>query len=132
MGVSDYLDDLVARIDAPLLDNFYITFFHQLILDTPQLTLFISLTVTLTPKVKAYDEITVNLSDQRVWVATIEGKLRWQSHADSQTGSFRSSAWFSPPQWNAFTSLKDKIFDRLGKTISRVANGLEFYTQSAL
>ena len=98
MGVSDYLDDLVARIDAPLLDNFYITFFHQLILDTPQLTLFISLTVTLTPKVKAYDEITVNLSDQRVWVATIEGKLRWQSYADSQTGSFRSSAWFSPPQ----------------------------------
>ena len=36
-GVSEYLEVLVARIDAPLLDKLYITFFHQLIFDTPQL-----------------------------------------------------------------------------------------------
>jgi hypothetical protein len=46
-GVSEYLDDLVARIDAPLLSYMSITFFHQLILHTPQLTQFISRTPTL-------------------------------------------------------------------------------------
>jgi hypothetical protein len=71
LGVSEYLDDLVARIDAPLLDELDITFFHQLILDTPQLTRFIS----RTPKFNAYDEASVNFSDRRVWVATIEGKF---------------------------------------------------------
>jgi hypothetical protein len=40
-GVSEYLEDLVARIDTPLLDSLEITFFHQLIFDTPQLTQFI-------------------------------------------------------------------------------------------
>jgi hypothetical protein len=43
-GVAEYLEDLVARIDAPLLDNLKITFFHQLIFDTPRLTQFISRT----------------------------------------------------------------------------------------
>jgi hypothetical protein len=46
-GVSEYLEDLVARIDAPLLNHMSITFFHQLILHTPQLTQFISRTPTL-------------------------------------------------------------------------------------
>ena len=36
-GVSEYLEDLAARIDAPLLDSIQINFFHQLIFDTPQL-----------------------------------------------------------------------------------------------
>jgi hypothetical protein len=51
-GFSEYLEDLVAGIDAPLLDNLKITFFHQSILDSPQLTQFIS----RTPKFKIYDE----------------------------------------------------------------------------
>jgi hypothetical protein len=46
-GVSEYLEDLMARIDAPLLSYMSITFFHQLILHTPQLTQFISRTPTL-------------------------------------------------------------------------------------
>jgi hypothetical protein len=41
-GVSEYLEDLVAWIDAPLLDKLDITFFHQLIFDTSQLARFIS------------------------------------------------------------------------------------------
>jgi len=40
--VSEYLEDLVAQIDAPLLDCLDIIFFHQLIFDTPQLAQFIS------------------------------------------------------------------------------------------
>jgi hypothetical protein len=39
-GVSEYLEDLVARIDAPLLDSIRITFFLQIIFDTPQLAQF--------------------------------------------------------------------------------------------
>jgi hypothetical protein len=53
-GVSEYLDDLVARIDAPRLNNFKITFFNQSVLDTPQLTQFISRTPTLEALEKAY------------------------------------------------------------------------------
>jgi len=35
-GVSKYLDVIIARIDAPLLDDLYITFFNLLTFDTPQ------------------------------------------------------------------------------------------------
>jgi hypothetical protein len=51
-GVSEYLEDLVARVDAPLLDYLDTMFFYQLIFDTPQLTQFIS----RTPKFKVHDE----------------------------------------------------------------------------
>jgi hypothetical protein len=39
-GASKYLEDFVARVDAPLLDNILIAFFHQRSFDIPQLTLF--------------------------------------------------------------------------------------------
>ena len=39
-GVSEYLEVLVAQIDAPLLESIYCAFFHQLTLDIPQLTQF--------------------------------------------------------------------------------------------
>jgi hypothetical protein len=39
-GVSEYLEDLVARIDAPLLNSISITLFHQLLFDIPQLAQF--------------------------------------------------------------------------------------------
>jgi len=40
-GVSESLEDLVARIETPLLSNTEITFFNQLIFVIPQLTQFI-------------------------------------------------------------------------------------------
>ena len=42
MGVDEYMEDLVARIDTPLLNFLEITFFNQLLFHTPQLTQFIS------------------------------------------------------------------------------------------
>jgi len=51
-GVSEYLEDLVARIDAPQLRSMGTTFFYQLLFDIPQLTQFVS----RTPKFKAHDE----------------------------------------------------------------------------
>src|SRR6266850_1889759 len=41
-GDSEYVEDIMSRIDAPLLDNMNITFFNQLLFDTPQLRHFIS------------------------------------------------------------------------------------------
>jgi hypothetical protein len=41
-GVSEYLEDLVARIDAPRLRTVNITFFNRLIFDVLQLSQFIS------------------------------------------------------------------------------------------
>ena len=63
-GVSEYLEDLVARIDSPLLSFFDIRLFHQLIFDTPQLTQFI----TRTPELKTCDEAHVYFSNSEVWV----------------------------------------------------------------
>ena len=71
-GVSEYLEDLVARIDTPLLDGFHITFFHQLIFDTPQLTQFIS----RTPEFNAYDHALVQFFDSSVQVSTIDEALK--------------------------------------------------------
>ena len=71
-GVSEYLDDLVAGIDAPLLDYLHITFFYQLIFDTPQLTQFIS----RTPKFKAYDGAYVQFSDRDVSVTAMDEAFR--------------------------------------------------------
>ena len=46
-GVCEYLDDLVARIDAPQLNNLYIMFFNDVVFDAPQFIQFISRTPTL-------------------------------------------------------------------------------------
>ena len=39
-GASEYLEDFIAQIDTPLLDSIYITFFHKLIFDIPELAQF--------------------------------------------------------------------------------------------
>jgi hypothetical protein len=73
-GVGEYLEDLVARIDAPLLDDLAITFFHQLILDTSQLTQLIS----RISKFKVHDEARVVFSDWDVRFTlprTFDGEL---------------------------------------------------------
>ena len=71
-GVSEYLDDLVARIDAPLLDELDITFFHQLIFDTPQLTQFIN----RTPKIIAFEGAFAEFFNSSVFVTTTDQALR--------------------------------------------------------
>ena len=71
-GVTEYLEDVVARIDAPLLDNLNITFFHQLLFDTPHLAQFIS----RTPKFSAYDEAIVVFPSWDVSVKTVDERLR--------------------------------------------------------
>ena len=56
-GASKYLEYLVARIDAPLLRDLVIIFFHQQTFDTPQFAQFLSRTL----KIKALDKARVVL-----------------------------------------------------------------------
>jgi hypothetical protein len=52
-GDSEYLDDLVAHIDAPRLNKLHITFFNDIVFDTPQLMRFVCRTPTLKSPEKA-------------------------------------------------------------------------------
>ena len=63
-GVGEYLDDLVVRIDAPLLKKLRITFFNQILFGTPQLVQFIS----RTPALKAPETAHVMFEDGGAWV----------------------------------------------------------------
>jgi hypothetical protein len=53
-GVYEYLDDLVARVDAPRLNYLKITLFNDIVFDAPQCVQFISRTPTLGPLENAY------------------------------------------------------------------------------
>ena len=66
-GVSEYLEDLVTRIDTPLLDTLRITFSHQLIFDTPQVTQFIG----RTPKFKAHAGVEAQIAFDD-WAVQVE------------------------------------------------------------
>jgi hypothetical protein len=71
-GVSDYLEDFVARIDAPLLDRTIIEFFHQATFDTPQLRQFIG----RIPHLRARDEARVFFSDDKASI-TLPGPFNY-------------------------------------------------------
>ena len=73
-GVDEYLEDLVARIDAPVLGKLDIVFFHQLMFNTPHLAQFIS----RTPKLKTHDGAHVFFYTESVLVSfpqTFSGSL---------------------------------------------------------
>ena len=73
-GLGKYLEDLVVPLDAPLLNDLNIKFFHQPTIDTPQLAQFIR----RTPKFKAHDEETVVFTEEDVSVTlpqTFDGEL---------------------------------------------------------
>jgi hypothetical protein len=53
-GDSEYLEDIVSRLEAPLLIHAEIKFFNQLIFDTPLLRHFISRTTTFREAYRAY------------------------------------------------------------------------------
>jgi hypothetical protein len=88
-GVSDYLEDLVAWIDAPLLNYLRMSFFHQPIIDTPQLAQFIS----RTPNFKAHNNAYVGISRPEITITfpqTFDGALKLRilcSQLDEQLSS---------------------------------------------
>jgi hypothetical protein len=70
-GASEYLEDLMAPIDAPLLDILQVTFSHHRISNTPHLTQFIS----RTPKFKTHDTAHLVFSARFVSVRAFDQKL---------------------------------------------------------
>ena len=72
-GGSEYLDDLMARIDAPLLDDLHIILFHQSIFHTPQLTQFIA----RTPKFNTHDTVHLIISNVFASVTAFDKRLRF-------------------------------------------------------
>jgi hypothetical protein len=88
-GVTEYLEDLVTQIDAPLLKHISIEFFNQLILNISQLPKFLCRTETFTVLDQAtvsFDEriVNVELSRQtgansaRLELEILCRKLDWQ------------------------------------------------------
>ena len=71
-GVGEYLEHLVARIDAPRLGNLDITFFNDIVFFTPQFTRFISRTPTL----EAFDTARVGLWDDTASIELSSGYAR--------------------------------------------------------
>ena len=66
-GVSEYLEDFVARIDATLLDSIYFTFIHQLIFDIPQVAQF----MRRTSRFQEFKEVHVRFGHYGVLVETL-------------------------------------------------------------
>jgi hypothetical protein len=64
-GGSEYLEYLLARIDAPQLRDLDITFFNDIVFVIPQFTRFIG----HTPMLEAFDEARVTL---REWIASVK------------------------------------------------------------
>ena len=87
-GVSEYLEDLVAQIDAPLLNTLCITFSHQLIFDTPQITRFIG----RTPKFKPHASVEAQL-DFSYWRVQVELPCRSLHRTLEMAISCRQSDW---------------------------------------
>ena len=86
-GVSEYIEDLVARIDAPGLKSLDVTFFHQLIFDAPHFIQFIG----RTPSWKAPDEAVLTFYDRAVRVTL---PARTFGHGELNVGvSCRESDW---------------------------------------
>jgi len=88
-GESGYLEHLLAGIDAPLLDNLYITFFPQLSFHTPQLTEFIN----RTPRLKLHDDAAITFYKWTVLVTLprfLDGGFRLQILCDTANWHFSS------------------------------------------
>jgi hypothetical protein len=109
-GACDYLEDFVARIDAPLLDHLDICFFHQPVFDTPQLARFVS----RTPRLEAYDEARVAFSNVGVEVtfrSTVDRGLRLEISCKQQNWQLSSLAQVcSASVPRAFTTAVEHLY----------------------
>ena len=66
-GTSEYLEDVVAWIDAPLLDSIRVSFFHQLIFNIPQLSQFMRHATML----QEFGKVHVFFNYSGVWLDTL-------------------------------------------------------------
>ena len=76
-GASEYLDDLVASIDAPQLNLLYITFFNQIVFDTSQVIQF----VDRAPALKSLDKACAEFGTGAAKVALLPRSPRTSDRA---------------------------------------------------
>jgi hypothetical protein len=104
-GASEYLEYFLARIDTPLLDYIYITFFHQLIFDIPQLAQFMGRWT----RFQELKEAHVSFEDNGVYVETCPPG----SYFRKETGlliSCRDLDWQLSSSVQVFTSFFPSIY----------------------
>ena len=90
-GNSEYLEDMVSWIDTPLLNHFDITFFNQLIFDTPLLCHFIS----RTEGIKAHYRANINFDHIPAAVKfSLQGRMN-----DTECLVLRILCPCTPPDW---------------------------------
>jgi hypothetical protein len=81
-GVTEYLEDLVTRIDTPQLDYMQSIFFNQIDFDTPRLAQFINRTPKLGKRDATVlfddDSASVILSPGNLWIGISCGEPDWQ------------------------------------------------------
>jgi hypothetical protein len=107
-GVGEYLEDFVARINAPLLDSLRIIFLHQLVFDTPQLTQFIG----RTPKFKAHVEAHVFFRDRNVSVTLPQSEPETCDGKFDRMLQLEISCWQSDWQLSYLTQACNLSFPR--------------------
>jgi hypothetical protein len=120
-GDSRYLEDLVVRIDSPLLGSIWITFFHQLIFDIPRLAQFMMRTTIFGIVNEAcmdfnYHGVQVGFSpraesfQETIWLRISCTELDWQVSSLAQVCAFFPSIYtvehlyisgpqYLPSQW---------------------------------
>ena len=111
-GVCEYLDDFVAHIDAPRV-NLDITFFNQIVFDSPQLIQFVSRTPTLkaleTGHVVFEDcAAKINLSSQTSGYGSLEVRISCREF-DWQVSSLEQVCTLCLPPLSALENLS--IYD---------------------
>jgi len=123
-GVTEYLEDLVTQIDAPLLDTISITFFNQLIFNISQLPKFLSRTETFT----ALDQATVSFNDQYIGV-----KLLQQTGATFPGPRLQLSISCRKLDWqlSSLAQVCNSAFPTLS-TLEHLNLGHDIYTQDLL
>ena len=104
-GVVEYLEDLVARIDTPLLDSIWITFFHQRTFDIPQLAHF----MRRTPRFQELNEAYVDFGDSFVQVGYFSPTKTSDENSGLRIISCEHLRWLFPSLAHIFTSLFPSI-----------------------
>jgi hypothetical protein len=91
-GVNEYLEEFVARIDAPQLYRLSTTFFNDIRFKTPELGQFISRTPTL----GAYDEACLIFCGRQVRVRLCQSHPERSDHRMVEVKNLVRSAAFNP------------------------------------
>jgi len=127
-GANEYLEDILARIDAPRLSGLHITFFNQIIFDTPQLFQFISRRPTLRAPEEGritflpesiFVEFLSQTSDYGLlWVAIPCTASEWQLSSLEQ---ICTSTCLPFPRWKTCTS--SARYYQVGKTMLKTRYG---------